>query len=97
MSFWDVHGAAGGLLFLFFLFFLPRLTLAFLALLTGAIGITFWGLIGWIIFPRILVAIIGTSIYWETNTALCALAWIAAFMGESGEKSGAKMATTTRG
>lgn len=87
MNFWDVHGVIGGLFFLFFLAFLPRVTLMFISLLLGAIGITFWGVIGWIFVPRILVAIIATTVYWDTNPVLSVLSWIVALCGEGAEKT----------
>jgi hypothetical protein len=86
MDFWSNHGMFGGLFFLFFLVTFPRLTLAFLALISGAIGITILGIIGWIFLPRIVVAWIATTVYWDTNPLLCILSWIVALGGETIEK-----------
>ncbi len=86
MNFWDAHGFFGGLALCFFLAFFPRLTLAFLAFLTDAIGVTFWGVVGWFICPRIVVAVIATTLYWTTNPIMCVFAWIVALSGEGCEK-----------
>ncbi|MEK7640829.1 MAG: hypothetical protein AAB389_02435 [Patescibacteria group bacterium] len=86
MDFWDAHGFFGGVALCFFLAFFPRLTLAFLAFFTDAIGPTFWGVVGWFICPRIVVAVIATTLYWTTNPIMCVFAWIIALSGEGVEK-----------
>ena len=78
MNFWDVHG----LLFIFFMFFFPRLTLLFSSVAFG--GIIWW--LGFIFTPRLLVAILATAAYWETNTVLVCLTWFWALGLESAEK-----------
>lgn len=85
-DFWLVHGLFGGLILCLFLAVFPRLTLAFIALVTGGIGISFLGIILWILAPHLLVAIIATTIYWHTNPILVILAWFIAFGGETTEK-----------
>ena len=85
-SFWEVHSVLRGFFLCIMCAFLPRLTLFFLSLITGAIGVTFWGVVGWIFVPRIVVAVIATTIYWDTNPFLCVLAWTCALAGESTEK-----------
>ncbi len=40
MNFWDVHPGISGIFFLLVCAFFPRITLAFLALISGTIGIT---------------------------------------------------------
>ena len=43
--------------------------------------------LGWIFAPRLLVAILATTAYWDTNPVLCVLAWIWALCFETGEKA----------
>jgi len=78
ISFWDVHG----LFFILFMFFFPRLTLLFSSVATGGL---FWWL-GWLIAPRLLVAVLATMTYGPTNPVLVAFAWFWAIGGESLEK-----------
>lgn len=81
LSFWDVHG----LFFIFFMFFFPRLTMLFGTAVASTFGgPLFW--IGWLLAPRLTVAVIGTTIYWSTNPVLCMLTWLWALGGESTEK-----------
>jgi hypothetical protein len=82
VDFWDVHGVW----FIFFMFFLPRLTLLFSSVTFG--GILWW--LGWLFAPRLLVAILATFAYWETNTILVILTWFWAIGGESVEKEGGR-------
>lgn len=77
-NFWDVHG----IWFIFFMFFFPRLTLIFSSVVTGGF---FWWL-GWLFTPRLLVAILATKAYANTNIILVVLAWIWALGGEKFEK-----------
>ena len=79
MNFWDVHG----IVFLVCMFFFPRLTLLFSSVAFG--GFLWW--LGWLFVPRILVAILATTAYWDTNPVLCVGAWIWALALESGEKT----------
>jgi hypothetical protein len=81
MSFWDNHGV----FFIFFMFFFPRLTLLFSSVPFGGF---FWWL-GWIFAPRLLVAILATMAYLQTNPMLVFLAWIWATLLEVFEKRGA--------
>lgn len=81
MNFWDVHS----IIFLIFMFFFPRLTLFFSSVPFGGL---FWWL-GWILTPRLLVAILATTNYWDTNTILVIITWFWAMSGESVEKRGA--------
>lgn len=82
MNFWDVHGV----LFIVCLFFFPRLTLLVATLLSWILsgGILWW--LGWLLTPRLLVAILATNAYWETNPVLVVLSWFWAFGLESTEK-----------
>lgn len=80
MSFWAVHGEIGGLIFLFFLLVLPRITM--LVAVATPFGLLAW--IGWLICPRIVAAFIGTSMYWDTNPVLCVFAWLFALGATSG-------------
>lgn len=77
-NFWDHHG----IFFLIFITLFPRLTLLFSSVATG--GILWW--IGFIFAPRLLVAILATLNYWQTNPILVVASWIVALSGESGEK-----------
>ena len=81
-SFWHVHG----IFFIFFMFFFPRLTLLFSSVPFG--GVLWW--LGWIFAPRLLVAILATFNYWQTNPILVVLCWCWALSGESVEKGGAR-------
>jgi hypothetical protein len=82
MSFWNHHG----LIFLFFIFFFPRLTMLLTGICFAWSGILFW--LGWFLAPRITVAILATTVYWPTNPVLCVIAWFWAFSGEIVEKHG---------
>ncbi|RYF49570.1 MAG: hypothetical protein EOO38_07590 [Cytophagaceae bacterium] len=78
-NFWDVHG----ILFLIFMCFFPRLTLIFSSVAFGGI---FWWL-GFIFAPRLLVAILATTAYWQTNPILVIISWFWALSGETAEKT----------
>lgn len=86
MDFWIVHGIVGGLFFCLMCWVIPRITLAFLAFIVGSIGITFWGIVGFFLAPRITIAVIATTVYWSTNPILCVLAWLFCFTTDSGTK-----------
>ena len=64
------------------MFFFPRLTLLFSNVPFGGL---FWWL-GWVFAPRLLVAILVTFNYWDSNFILCVLAWVWALAGEGTEK-----------
>jgi len=81
MNFWEVHGLLPGLIFLVCIALFPRLTLL-IATVWG--GFLWW--VGLFLAPRLAVAIIATTMYWDTNPVLCVLAWIVALSGESTEK-----------
>lgn len=70
------------LLFLIFISFFPRLTLLFSSVVSGGL---FWWL-GWLFFPRILVATLATFAYFQTNPILVTISWLIALSGESFEK-----------
>lgn len=71
-----------GWLFLLFISLFPRLTLLFSSVPFGGL---FWWL-GFFFAPRLLVAILATVAYWETNPYLVTISWLIAWGGESGEK-----------
>jgi hypothetical protein len=78
MSFWDAHTydwivLAGLALF-------PRITLLFVG---GPLAWYAW--IGWLVCPHLLVAILATTKYWDSNPVLCVIAWFFAFAGTGGE------------
>ncbi len=79
-NFWDVHGVW----FIFFMIIFPRLTLLFSSV---AFGGFFWWL-GWFFMPRLLVAILATMYYADSNPFLVAFAWAWAFVFEIAEKLG---------
>lgn len=79
VNFWDVHGV----FFLAAIFFFPRLTLLFSSVATG--GVFWW--MGWLIAPRLLVAILATIAYFPTNFILVVICWVWALSGEATEKT----------
>jgi hypothetical protein len=81
MNFWDIHG----IWFIFFMFLFPRLTMLFTGIFMAFMSPLFF--IGWLIVPRLTVAILASMIYFETNPVLCVLAWFWAFSGEFKEKT----------
>lgn len=88
MDFFAVH--PNWLVFLFFMAILPRITL----LITGIAFATFlypiWFWIGFIFWPRLVIAILATTIYWHTNPILCVFAWMLALGVTVGSGSAAK-------
>jgi hypothetical protein len=82
MDFWANHGW----LFLIGCTFFPRITTLFFS----AVSFGFWHIVGWIFAPHLLVAILATMYYWNTNPVLVIIAWLMAFCGTSGEASTVK-------
>jgi len=78
MNFWDVH--TYDWLVLIGLALFPRITMLIIA---APIGVLQW--LGWVICPHLLVAIVATTTYWDTNPVLCVIAWFFAFAGTGGE------------
>ena len=78
IDFWEIHG----FFFLICIALFPRLTLLFSSVAFGGL---FWWL-GFFFTPRLLVAILATISYWNTNKVLVLFAWLAAVGGESSEK-----------
>jgi hypothetical protein len=85
-DYWLIHGPIGGLVLGLMLAIFPRIALAFIALVTGGIGISVLGFLLWILTPHLLVAIIATTLYWHTNPILVIISWFIAFGGETTEK-----------
>lgn len=83
MDFWHAH--AHPLLLLFGLAAFPRITLLFVG---GPFGLLHW--LGWVFGPHLLVAILATTRYWDTDPVLCVIAWFLAFAGTGGEGLGAR-------
>jgi hypothetical protein len=83
MDFWDVHG----IIFLIAITLIPRITLLVSIFLFNMVsgGLLWW--LGFIIAPHLLVAILATSIYWDTNPILCIISWFVALAGTSTEAS----------
>ena len=79
MDFWNEHG----IIFIIFMFFFPRFTLFFSSVPFGGL---FWWL-GFFIAPRLLVAILATTAYWDTNQILVIFTWFWAIGGEGTEKT----------
>lgn len=81
MNFWDVHGW----LFLVGIAAFPRLTM----LLAVSVPFGWLAWLGWLFVPSLLVAILATNYYWDTNPVLCVLAWIwfAVKGGETGRRA----------
>lgn len=76
-----------GWIFLISMAIFPRITLLISGLLFHSIefGGIFWWL-GFFFAPRMLVAILATISYWNTNQVLVIIAWLIALGGESSEK-----------
>lgn len=85
-NFWDYHG----ILFILAMFFFPRLTMLFATTVGG--GFFYW--LGWLVAPRLTVAIIATSLFYEHNVVLLIFTWIWALGGEFGEKTVIKSRTS---
>jgi hypothetical protein len=83
MSFWEAHG----LIFLVGLAVLPRITMFFggtvwqFALLPPPWNVLAWA--GFFLTPSLVVAMLATLRYWETNPVLCVVAWLI-FLGKFG-------------
>jgi hypothetical protein len=77
-NFWNHHG----IFFLIFITLFPRLTLLFSSVAFGGL---FWWL-GFFFAPRILVAVLATMSYMNSNPILVLISWIVALSGESTEK-----------
>lgn len=73
-----------GFFFLFFISLFPRLTLLFSSVPFGGF---FWWL-GFIFYPRVLIASLATVAYFYTNPFLVVISWIFAIGGEILEKKG---------
>lgn len=81
VSFWAVHG----LLFCICMAIFPRLTMLFTGICFAPYaGVLFW--FGWVLAPRLTVAILATFIYFHVNPILCVFVWMWALAGESTEK-----------
>lgn len=81
IDFWQLHG----FFFVFFLCILPRITMLVATSVASVFGgPLFW--VGWLLAPRLTVAIIGTSLYWDTNPVLCVFTWLWMVAGELSEK-----------
>lgn len=78
VNYWDIHGV----FFLVFITIFPRLTLLFSSVPFG--GLFWW--VGFFFAPRLLVAILATVAYWNTNKFLVIVSWLLAIGGESSEK-----------
>ena len=77
-TFFDTHALSW--LILLGLAVFPRITLLFVG---GPFSVLHW--LGWGFAPHLLVAIMATSRYWDTNPLLCVIAWFIAFAGTGGE------------
>ena len=78
-NYWNNHG----FLFLFFVTLFPRLTLLFSSVTSG--GVLWW--LAWAFSPRLLVAVLATIAYWQTNPILVVISWLVALGGETSEKT----------
>jgi hypothetical protein len=77
-NYWSYHG----IFLLIFLSLFPRLALLFSSIPFGGF---FWWL-GFLFFPRYLIATLATIHYWHKNPLLVTIAWFIAISGESTEK-----------
>lgn len=73
-----------GILFLVAISFFPRLTLLLSSVATG--GILWW--ISFFFYPRLLIAVLATVAYLQTNPVLVYISWVVAISGEVLEKKG---------
>ena len=78
MNFWHYHGW----MFILAMCFLPRLTMLFATTVGG--GFFYW--LGWLLAPRLTVAILATHYFGNTDTFLVVLTWLWALTGEGTEK-----------
>ena len=74
MDFWELHGW----FFLIFITLFPRITMLVVGTVSS-FGLLGW--LGWIILPHFTVAILATTMYWDTNPVLCILSWMFALGG----------------
>lgn len=86
MDFWQVHG----FWFLFFIILFPRLTMLFAVMVP--FGWLAW--LGWLFTPRLLIAILATTYYWDTNPVLCVFAWLNMVFGGGSTGATAKAASS---
>jgi hypothetical protein len=77
-NFWDYHGVD----FIIAMLFFPRLTMLFCTTVGG--GFLYW--VGWLLAPRLTVAIIATYYFGHENIVLVVLTWLWALSVESAEK-----------
>lgn len=80
VDFFQKHSYA----FLVLITFFPRLTLLFSSVVSG--GILWW--LGFIFYPRLLIAFLATVAYLQTNPVLVYISWVVAISGELLEKKG---------
>jgi hypothetical protein len=73
-----------GVFFLIAIAIFPRLTLLLSSVASG--GLLWW--LGWLFFPRVLVASLATLAYFKTNPILVVISWLVALSGEVFEKYG---------
>ena len=85
-SFFEIHTFFPILMLALMVF--PRFTM-----LVGALfgflysgGLVFW--LGWLILPRITIAMVASFSYWEVNPLLVMITWIWCLTAETGEKCG---------
>ena len=88
MDYWQEHGW----LFLLGCACFPRITTLFFS----SVSFGFWHILGWLFAPHLLVAIIATTEYWDTNPLLVIIFWAFAFGGTGGEAKAAKRGVRRR-
>ena len=84
MDFWQQHGV----LFLIGCACFPRIATLFFSSVSFGLP----HILGWIFAPHLLVAILATMYYWDTNPVLVIISWFFAFGGTGGEAKVAKRA-----
>lgn len=80
MSFWAVH--THPILYLLVLLFFPRLTLFINFALGGFLSTGFFWWAGWAVAPQVLIAVLASSTYWDTNPLLVIVAWVWALLAQ---------------
>ena len=53
-------------------------------------------ILGFVFLPHLMVAVLATTMYWDTDPLLCVLSWLLALGGSSGEAKAGTRAVSAR-